>query len=230
MRVVMILGLLAFAACSSSSADDDSAPVTDTDAATSPAPTAAPTTTPAPVSDAGNDAHDAEPADAALPLGESVTVENARTPMSCDAVCAASKFTCGSTKCSTLDGALGIAAYLGGNSTNLACADVPASINGGETFTRVDCCCVIPYVLYTGTTSTKDCTDVCTSHSLKCDATHDWGKAGTGGLDVQYERPSTTAVTDYAEACTKIPTATIDLTKPTEKGQLTKYSCACVAP
>jgi hypothetical protein len=219
----------AFVACSSSDANDDAASAAGDDASndTTPAATddAAAVTIDAATTDTG-----AAP-DAALAKGESVSVESAMTAMSCDAVCAAKKYTCGSTTCATLGATLGVAAYLGGTSVSLAsCATVPAATSGGAKLVREDCCCVTPFVILMGPTPTKSCADVCTAAGLSCDDKHDWGKAGIGGMDAQYERPSTTASQDQAEACSKLATATISLTKPTEKGQLTHYSCACVSP
>ena len=225
--VAMMVGAGALGACSSSDGADVAplgAPDGDALDATSPdaaRPDAAVDSPPA----------DAPLADAALPPGQGTSVEDAKTPMSCAAVCAAKQLTCGSTTCETLPGALGTAAYLGGATTNVSsCSDVPAAKNGTADLVRVDCCCITPYVVVTGPAPAKDCADVCTARGLKCDDQHAWAAAGKGGLDAQYERPSTTAVTDYAYPCTKVPTATLALTKPTETGQLTHYSCACVAP
>lgn len=224
--VAMVLGAGVFSACSSSDSAEVAPVVTpDGDAPDATSPEAA-------SADAGLDSPaDGPLVDAALAPGQGTIVENVKTPMSCAAVCTAKQFTCGSTTCQTLPGALGVAAYLGGATTNVSsCSDVPAATHGSADLVRVDCCCITPFVVVTGPTPAKDCAAVCAAHGLKCDDQHAWGAAGKGGLDAQYERPSTTAVTDYAYPCTKVPTATLALTKPTEKGQLTHYSCACVAP
>ena len=226
---LVALSACAFAACSSadaSSTDGDSAtPVPTPDASDDTSTGARADATP--VADARTDAVE----DAALAKGEGTTVETSMTEASCSAVCAAKKYECGSTTCEAIDGTLGVVAYMGGTSMNLSsCADVPAPTSGGASFVREDCCCVTPFLIVKGPTPTKSCNDVCAGQSLTCDDKHDWGKAGVGGMDAQYERPSTTAVTDQADTCTKVATATISLTKPTEKGQLTHYSCACVAP
>ncbi|MDB4943932.1 MAG: hypothetical protein JWP97_3466 [Labilithrix sp.] len=174
----------------------------------------------------------AGPQDAAVPLppGHGVSVENVKTAESCAAVCSAHGFACGSTTCESLGAVLGVVAYVGGTSTDVtSCTDRPPATNGAAKLARVDCCCITPFVVVDGPKSPTSCTDVCTAAGVVCDDQHAWA-AGKGGLDAQYERPSTTAVTDYALPCSKVPTATIPLTKPTEKGTLTKYGCACVAP
>lgn len=224
--VAMVLGAGVISACSSSDSADVAPSVTpDGDVADA-------TSSDAASADVAVDAPaDAPLVDAALAPGQGTSVENAKSPTSCAAVCAAKQYTCGSTTCETLPGALGVAAYLGGVTTPVSsCSEIPAATNGSADLVRVDCCCITPFVVVAGPTPAASCAAVCTGRGLKCDDQHAWGAAGKGGLDAQYERPSTTAVTDHAYPCAKVPTATLALTKPTEKGQLTHYSCACIAP
>jgi hypothetical protein len=228
-RLRLLAALLASAgsvlvACSSSDDAADVPPLATADAARDDATSATADAAP----DAGGDAADAARVDAALPPGHGASVETSMTPLACDAVCAAKHFTCGTNACETLDGAFGLAAYMGGTAVSLACADTPAPATAGAPFVREDCCCITPFVLVDGPATPKACSAVCTARGLACDDAHDWGKAGKGGLDAQYERPSTTAVSDLVGACTKVPSATIPLTKPTEQGQLTHYRCACI--